>query len=128
MSFTVPFGSRSRRPKWFGIPTTLLSSPSIGRIAEATGESIPATVGRVVSVLAWMAEYEPDGVMPVEMMIARMASMGGRFPRQKLFAAHFVAEFMGEDGLCDPFVTANKAAMNTRRRQRETMRRRRGAE
>jgi|GEM_PF-5136398 len=124
--FTSPVGARRRRPKWFGIPTTLLLAPSIGRIAEETGESIPTTVGRVVAVLAWMAEYEPDGVMPVERMVAHMASMGGRFPRRNKFAAQFVSEFTGEDGLCDPFVVANKAAMNLRSRQRETMRRNRG--
>jgi hypothetical protein len=120
-------GEPERRPKWFGVPTGMLSSGEVGRISEETGLSIHETFARCVSVLEWLSMWSPTGEIRDERQAAFAAGTFRSRAKAVAFGKAFVSEFVA-DGKCIPFLTANGALINTRRRQRAIMAKRRGAD
>ncbi len=124
-------GEPVARPKWFGVPTGMCQDQAVFRIAEAAGESVPTTVGRIIAVFDWMSQWSPDGRMPSDAVILYIGSMNAPQSwirkRGEQFTEAFKRETGDEAGYCRLYVKANAATHRSRVRQREQMRKRRGA-
>ena len=102
--------------KWFGVPASLDRMILYGGFASVVGCEPYDALGRVVHVLAWLAMESPEGFLPEEMMLGRIAGFRGQ--RARRFGTAFHEYFADEYGRCVPYLEANAALVKNRDRQR----------